>query len=85
MIHLDDPKAHILYEESQFGNYVIIPNDEPKQIIEDPILGKLWTMEFDGSCSKLGSNVCVVQVPPLGELIPFSCKIDFKNTNNTLE
>ncbi|XP_059066420.1 uncharacterized protein LOC131857730 [Cryptomeria japonica] len=42
-------------------------------------------MEFDGSCAVLGSSAGVVLIPPSGNPIPFSFKLEFKNTNNTAE
>lgn len=45
----------------------------------------LWLMEFDGSCATSGSGAGVVLIPPSGDHIPFSFKLEFKNTNNIAE
>lgn len=45
----------------------------------------LWLMEFDGSCATSGSGAGVVLIPPFGNHIPFSFKLEFKNTNNMAE
>ena len=42
-------------------------------------------MEFDGSYSNSVSSTRVVLIPPLGDPILFSFKLDFKNTNNTMK
>ncbi|XP_059078248.1 uncharacterized protein LOC131876779 [Cryptomeria japonica] len=65
---------------------MILTDDE---VVEDSsqLEGKesLWLMEFDGSCAASGLGVGVVLIPPSGNHIPFSFKLEFKNTNNTTE
>lgn len=59
------------------------------EVVEDStqLEGKegLWLMEFDGSCAASGSGAGVVLIPPSSNHIPFSFKLEFKNTNNTTE
>lgn len=82
----DNPKAHILFEETEFGNYLIFSTDEKKEKEESNITNdSLWIMEFDGSCASSGSGARVVLISSQGDIIPFSFKLDFKNTNNTIE
>ncbi|XP_057815433.1 uncharacterized protein LOC131029055 [Cryptomeria japonica] len=45
----------------------------------------LWLMEFDGSCAVSSSGAGVVLIAPSGTHIPFSFKLEFKNTNNVIE
>ncbi|XP_059070819.1 uncharacterized protein LOC131860421 [Cryptomeria japonica] len=40
-------------------------------------------MEFDGRCASSDSGAGVVLISSQGDIIPFSFKLDFKNTNNT--
>ncbi|XP_059076932.1 uncharacterized protein LOC131876149 [Cryptomeria japonica] len=82
----DDPRAQILYHDCQFGSYMILSNSEVEED-SSQIEGKesLWLMEFDGSCVVSGSGVGVVLIPPSGNPIPFSFKLEFKNTNNVAE
>ncbi|GLJ06993.1 hypothetical protein SUGI_0054950 [Cryptomeria japonica] len=42
-------------------------------------------MEFDGSCATSSSGAGVVLILPSGTHIPFSFKLEFKNTNNMAE
>ncbi|XP_059070656.1 uncharacterized protein LOC131860285 [Cryptomeria japonica] len=42
-------------------------------------------MEFDGSYANSSSGAGVVPLSPNGNVFPFSFKLDFKNTNNTVE
>lgn len=79
----DDPKSQILYQECDFGNYLLFSDDKkgtPEDVV-DPT-ADLWEMEFDGSCASAGSGVGVVLISPQGGKIPFSFKLEFKNTNN---
>lgn len=80
----DDPQ--ILYHEYQFGNYMILSNNEvvgsvPRSDIEE----KLWLIKFHGSCVVSGSGAGVVLIPPFGNHIPFSFKLELKNTKNKTE
>lgn len=62
----DDPKAQILYHECQFGNYMILSNNEAIGNLSQPeVMEDLWLMEFNGSCAASGSRVGVVLIPPL--------------------
>ncbi|XP_057824544.2 uncharacterized protein LOC131036635 [Cryptomeria japonica] len=82
----DDPRAQILYHDCQFGNYMILSDNEVEED-SSQIEGKesLWLMEFDISCATLGSGVGVVLIAPSGNPIPFSFELEFKNTNNIAE
>ena len=42
-------------------------------------------LEFNGSCCLSGSRASVVFVSPTGQTFPYSFKLDFENTNNTIE
>uniref|UniRef100_UPI0018F0D670 hypothetical protein n=1 Tax=Vibrio cholerae TaxID=666 RepID=UPI0018F0D670 len=44
----------------------------------------MWTLEFDGSCANVGSGARVVLLPS-GEMTFLAYKLDFKNTNNTVD
>ena len=74
-----------MFQECQFGNYVILPEEQCKVSEVTSCEDMLWTLEFDGSCSNLGSGAGVVLILPLGQVFPFSFKLDFHNTNNTVE
>ena len=45
----------------------------------------IWTLEFDRSCASSGSRAGVVLIPPEGEAEPLAFKLEFDNTNNTIE
>lgn len=45
----------------------------------------VWTLEFDGSCSFVGFGASIVLISPQGEIFPYSLKLQFANTNNTIE
>ncbi len=81
----DDPKAQILFQECQFGNYVILPEEkcEVSKVIDCEDI--LWTLEFYGSWSHSRSGAGVILISPAGQVFPFSFKLDFHNTNNTSE
>lgn len=89
---LDNPKAQVLYQELEFGNYMLyIENDvveneleklESKNSEKDT---QIWTLEFDGSCSSSGSSTGIVLIPPDGEPEPLAFKSKFGNTNNFAE
>ncbi|XP_059068434.1 uncharacterized protein LOC131858954 [Cryptomeria japonica] len=82
----DDLRAQILYHECQFRNYMILSVNEVAGGVSQPKGEEiLWLMEFDGSCAASGSGAEVVLIPPSGTHIPFSFKLEFKNTNNTGE
>ncbi|XP_059070549.1 uncharacterized protein LOC131860188 [Cryptomeria japonica] len=81
-----DPKAQILYHYYQFGNYMILSDSEVDGYSsQNEEKEGLWLMEFDGSCVTSRSGTGVVLIPPSGNPIPFSFKLEFKNTNNTVE
>ncbi|KAH9307012.1 hypothetical protein KI387_011416, partial [Taxus chinensis] len=47
------------------GNYMIMSKEEtslPKGVLFDP--NDVWTLEFDGSYSSVGSGVVVVLISP---------------------
>ena len=91
----DDPKAQILYQELEFGNYMLFAEDilnereiegsKMKALSEEKESSSMWTFEFDGSCSSSRSSVGVVLAPPEGEPKPMAFKLEFRNTNNTIE
>ncbi|XP_057845361.2 uncharacterized protein LOC131054782 [Cryptomeria japonica] len=79
----DDPKAQILYQECDFGSYMILSdNGVIASAHQSQRANEIWGMEFDGSCLASGSGVGVVLIPPSGKPIPFSFKLQFMNTNN---
>lgn len=45
----------------------------------------VWVLEFDGSCTSVGSCVGVVLISPQGEIFPYSFKLQFSNTDNIVE
>lgn len=77
----NDPKSHILYQEFQFGNYFIQSDEEISLLKEE----EMWSMEFDGSCSSSSLGARVVLISTKGVMSTYSFKLDFPNTNNTLE
>ena len=84
----DDPRSQILYQEMQFGNYILFSDDSNVQEENDQTDfddKQIWTLEFDGSCAKASSGAGVVLVAPNGEITCLAYKLDFKNTNNTAE
>jgi hypothetical protein len=91
----DDPKAQILYQELEFGNYMLFTEEslseersespDERASCEGSNLTGVWTLEFDGSCSSSGSGAGVVLIPPQGEPEPMAFKLEFGNTNNTAE
>ncbi|XP_059077939.1 uncharacterized protein LOC131876533 [Cryptomeria japonica] len=82
----DDPKAQISYQDFGFGNYMILTDPQDESILLDASKSnELWYMEFDGSCSSSGSGVGVILIPLHGKVIPYSFKLEFQNTNNTVE
>ena len=85
MVPSDNPKEKILFEEFQFGNYVILPENQCKVNEVMNCEDVLWTLEFDGSYSNLRSGAGVILISPSGDIFPFSFKLDFHNTNNTAE
>lgn len=66
----DDLKVQILYEECEFGNYVILLDKDSKSTIDKSIEQELWNMEFDGSASNVSSGEGVVLISPFGECFP---------------
>lgn len=57
----DDPKSHILYQETDFSNYLIMPEIE---VMKENDEEELWTLEFDGSCSSTSLGDGVVLISP---------------------
>lgn len=83
MFPSDDRKAQILYHECKFGNYMILSDNEVSgSVSQSGAKENLWLMEFDGSCVTSGSGEGVVLIPPSSTHIPFSFKLELKNTNN---
>lgn len=82
----DDPKSHILYLEYDFSNYMIFSDSQNENsMLEPKCSDNIWIMEFDGSCSTIVLGVGVVLISPNDEKFPFAFKLEFKNTNNTVE
>lgn len=78
----DDPKSQILYQETDFANYLILSENE--KIGEDSEgEDSLWNLEFDGSYYSNGSGAGVVLISPNGQNFTSSYKLSFENTNNT--
>ena len=46
---------------------------------------EVWIMEFDSCCVSMGSSEGIVLISLKGEIFPYSCKLQFSNTNNTVE
>ena len=84
-LKLDDPKAHILYQELEFGNYMLFTEDvssnQKVEEEEDQILAKegesslVWMLEFDGSCFSSSSSTGVVLILREGEPEPMVLKL----------
>ena len=74
----DDPKAQILYQELEFGNYMLFTKENSSDQIngsqgkmvpdEKKDASGIWTLEFDGSCASSGSRAGVVLISPEGEV-----------------
>ena len=70
----DDPKAKILYQELEFGNYMLFTEQSLNENTGEDLnegapcvekdLTSICTLEFDGSCSSSGSGASVVLIPP---------------------
>jgi ribonuclease HI len=59
-----------------------------KKLIAQPTeIGEndLWTMFFDGACTRESAGVTIVIISPLKETTHLSFKLDFKENNNTAE
>ena len=54
---------------------------QPKEIVEDD----LWTMFFDGACTKESAGAGIVFISPSKKTSHLSFKLDFKVTNNIAE
>lgn len=80
----EDPRSHILYNEIDLFNYLVLLEDEIVGI-EELIDKELWTLEFYASCASVGSEVRVVLITPSCKIIPKAFKLNFENTNNTIE
>lgn len=64
---MDDPEAQILYQERNFGNYMILSNNGVIAAAhQSQRANELLGMEFDGSFSASGSGEGVVLIPPSG-------------------
>ena len=91
----DDPKAQILYQDLEFGNYMLFTKEDSSKKIngsqdekvfdEDIDTYDIWTLEFDGSCASSGSRAGVVLISPKWESEPLVFKLQFGNTNNIVE
>lgn len=82
----DDPKGQILYQEMEYGNYMMFDNfNALEEELEPPYNQRIWTLDFDGSCATVGSGVCGVLISPEGDLTQLAYKLQFNNTNNNIE
>lgn len=83
VLKFDDPKAQILYQEMEFGNYMMFFDfncfEEQLEPSSDP---KIWTLEFDDSCTTTRSKIGIVLVSLDGDVTQLAYKLQFKNTNN---
>lgn len=89
MVKSQDPQDQVLYQETGLGTYAML-SEIPEESLEiactaeistdDP---KLWTMQFDGSCSTVGSSARVVIIYPEGRLYPFAYCFQFDCTKYT--
>lgn len=66
-------------------NEQVIKDLEKEILSEEKESLSIWTLEFDGSYSWSGSSAGVVLIPPEGEPEPMAFKLEFVNTNNTIE
>ncbi|XP_059066583.1 uncharacterized protein LOC131857844 [Cryptomeria japonica] len=76
---LGNSEIHFLEYESNLERGVTASTSRSKETNE------LWVMEFDGSCSISSSGAGVVLISPSRKYIPFSFKLEFKNTINSAE
>jgi ribonuclease HI len=96
-IIIDDqnPVNHPIYSVDTCMGSCILQIDDTlyeslllKQPIVQPIeIGEndLWTMFFDGACTRESAGVGIVIISPLKETTHLSFKLDFKATNNIAE
>lgn len=78
----EDPRSLILYQETKFANYVILPKEDvihPRNSTDQGV----WTLEFDDTCASTNLEAGVVLISPMGEIISHDFKLEFENTNNT--
>lgn len=80
----DDFKSQILYQETDFSNYLIMPKIEETGIMPEDA-NTPWVLKFDGSFYSSGLGIGIVLISPLGNIFPSSFKLTFENTNNTVE
>lgn len=81
----DNPKAQILFQECQFGNYLILAPDKKnlkKQLMNMTDCGRWNLMEVAPTLALEKGQFCC---PLMVIFFLFSFKLDFKNTNNTAE
>lgn len=72
----DDLKAHILFESSGMGNYLLsTESDRMDVLIQEEDLNKIWTLHFDGSCGTSGCGVGAILISPEEEIFPLSFKL----------
>lgn len=91
----NDPKAQILYQELEFGNYMLFTEeDSSKQKDENQSekvskrnkdVSGIWKLEFDGSYASARSGASMVLISPDGESEPLAFELDFGNKNNIVE
>lgn len=51
--------------------------------ISDP--NDIWIIEFDGSCSSIGSKTGIIFISPQGKFFPFSFKFQFDSSLTILQ
>ena len=86
MMKFDDPKAQVLYQEMEYGNYMMFDNfNALEEELGAPDDQRIQTLDFDGSCATIRYGEGVVLISPEGYLTQLSSKLQFKNTNNIAE
>jgi len=79
-----DPRADILFIETRLSTYMCTSTgNEYMNLISLDLVDELWTLEFDGSYSTIGSRVGIVLISLDGYSFPFDFKLEFENMNNT--
>ncbi|KAH9293263.1 hypothetical protein KI387_041532, partial [Taxus chinensis] len=64
----DDPRANILFQDCGLGNYFLTSQKEENfPLLMEEEEDQIWTMEFDGSHSRVGSRAGVVLYSPSNE------------------
>ena len=80
----EDPRSHILYNETNFANCLVFPKEDIIWL-EELVEKGLWALEFDGRCTSVSFRVIFVLITPSGNIIPKDFKLYFENMNNIVE